>query len=149
VFEWFGKFASNPQCERRMIELMLEGECDTEEFKQLSDNESLSMMTIGPPIVAPCQGIFFGGIGGALCRLDSTISVSASHCAIYGILLGMLTVPFIAAVIFAIVIPVDKTQTIRSRVVRRGWMLASPLFVFPVAWYCLKWTLQRGAKIAE
>ena len=129
-----------------MFELGLEEKCDTEEFKRLCDNESLSMMTIVPPIVGPFHGVFFGGIGGALCRLDFQVSFSVSQCAMYGVLWGLLTVPFIAAVIFAIVVPVDKTLPIKSRATRRGLMLASPFFVFPVAWHCVRWTLQRYTK---
>jgi len=66
-----------------------------------------------------------------------------------GLIVGMLTAPFIAAVIFAIVVPVDKTQPIKSQLARRAWMLASPFFIFPIVWHCLKWLFKSRAKNDE
>ena len=126
-----------------MIELAIEEKTETEEFKHLSENESFGMMAIAPPMCGLFHGALLGGIGGALCKLDPTLDITASQGALYGVLFGMVGIAFLAAVIFAVMIPGDKTQPLTSRMARRALMLVSPLFVFPIVWYCVKWMVKR------
>ena len=147
AFEWLNEFTSDPELRRREFELMLEGKTETEEFKRLCDQDGWRKLSTTSSVGA-CHGVFFGGIGGALIRWDFPDWITASQGALCGLLFGMVGAPFLAAVILAVMIPVDKTRTRSARIWQRVSMLATPLIVFPVVWHCLKWKLKRLRKNA-
>ena len=144
IFDWYHNVAFDLEREQRLIELVIAEETDSEEFKRLSNGETWAMCSACPPMAGLFHGILLGGIGGAFCPLDRTFNISASQGALFGIMLGAIGISFLAAIVFAIMLPSDKTQPMQVRLGRRAWMVASPLFVFPVAWHCFKWMLKKS-----
>ena len=143
AFEWLDRFTSNPERSDREIELILEGEIHSQEFSRLCDKEAYMTLTIIGPLVSSFHGLFFGGIGGALWKLEFPFGISASQGALYGALFGVAICPFIAALVFAIIIPGDKAKSVSSQIWQRVLVLATPFLVFPIVWYCLTSTFKR------
>jgi hypothetical protein len=143
AFQWVHNFASDPDRERRIVELVMEEKTDTEEFKRLSDSAACDALLIAPLMCGFVHGALLGGIGGALSSLDPALNLTASQGALYGIFLSIVGVSFVATIVFAVMMPADKTKPIASRLVQRARMLMAPLLLFPVAWYCLKWVIKR------
>jgi hypothetical protein len=145
VFDWFHKFSSDPERERRMVELAVQEKLDTEEFNRLSEDQAFDVLLMVPLMCGLFHGTLLGGVGGALVSLDSTLDITASQGALYGILLGVVGVSFLDAIALAVMTPADKRQPLKSRIARRARMLVSPILVFPVVWHCGKWIVKRRA----
>ena len=143
VLEWLEHFSSAPERDDRLHRLLLEGNPQSEALHRLLHDETFETAMIVPLMVGLVHGTWIGGIAGALCSLDSTINITASQGALCGILVGIIGISFLVAAIFALLLPLDKTRPLRSRLARRARMFMSPLFVLPLAWHCGRWLAKR------
>ncbi len=143
VLEWLEYLSSDPERDDRLHRLLLEGNTQSEAFHRLLHDEAFETAMATPLMVGLVHGTWIGGIAGALCSLDSTINITASQGALCGILVGIIGISFLVAAILALLLPLDKTRPLRSRLTRRARMFVAPLIVFPLAWHCGQWIAKR------
>ncbi|HEY2414777.1 MAG TPA: hypothetical protein VGI40_21205 [Pirellulaceae bacterium] len=114
------------------------------EFERLGEEDSLGAFLGMPVFVGLVHGSLLGGIAGALSPLDPSVRLPAWQGAVLGILVGIVAVSFLAAIIFAVYVPMPQRLSLSTRLARRIVIAVSPLFVVPIAWhYFRSLTLRR------
>ena len=143
IMDWYDNFAAEPLRDQRMFELAMDQQTESPEFDRLCRDEAFKAFAIAPPMMGLFHGTLIGSIAGAFSALDATLGVSASRGALCGAAIGVVGFAFLAALVFAVMSPLDNTRPIRSRIADRAFMVLSPLFVFPAALHCLRRMVKR------
>lgn len=143
--EWYQNFFYDPERTHLMLTLLLQGKDNTEEYTRYIEEQGWSAYLALPPLSGLFHGFLLGGIGGALCSLDSHLNIDASTGAAVGLLVGPILVSGIASVTLAFLVPpLDKRLPLKARIGRRTLLIVSPVLFFPAAWYSLKKVAKRN-----
>ncbi|MBI1916645.1 MAG: hypothetical protein HYS12_18210 [Planctomycetes bacterium] len=126
-----------------MDALTREGKTDTEAFERCLAEVPFGNYLALPPLFGLFHGVWLGALGGALCGLNTDWGFSAFAAAALGMVVGPISIAFVAGMTLAWTVEVDKGLPLRVRLARRGLLVVSPLFIVPAAWYCVRRVVRR------
>jgi hypothetical protein len=138
----FKRLTEAGHSQEELAEFVWNGAPESEEYKRLIEEDGFSAVLALPVFSGLFHGSLLGGIVGALYPLDPNPRLPAWQAAALGVVAGPIIVSFLAAIMCAAT-TIPKDLPASSRLSRRLLMIVSPLFVFPVAWHCVKHLLRR------
>ncbi len=137
MLDWYRRFnPEGPLQQRRIFELMLEGQEYTEALREYAEEGYFWMCLPLAPLFGMFHGVLFGGIFGAL-------GGSGSLGALCGVFIGPVLVACLASVTVACNADVGKQKPIRVRFARRALLVFSPLLIAPAICYSVWVVLGR------
>jgi len=137
--DWYLWRNTSVERELRMHTLALHEEAiESEEIERWMEEDEFRHALPIPPLFGLLHGTLAGPIVGALCGLDSDLAVSASTGAAWGILIGPVLVALIAGAAMASTVRMNRELPLRVRLVRRGLLVISAVYIVPALWHCLK-----------
>jgi hypothetical protein len=145
--EWYLWRNTTVERELRIATLAMdERAIETEEIKEWKEQQEFRLALVISPLAGLFHGTLAGGIVGALCGLDSDLDVSASTGAALGVLVGPAIVALAAGAAMASVVHLSRELPLRVRLVRRGVLLISAVYIIPAIWHCLKTMCRSGLR---